>query len=238
MASVFLYAAYAVLGAALGSLLLPTRIAVRVKRPAEHGPEEAHVDCAVLAGLVGLRLWIRPEGRRLGVFLVRWAAAVPSLPRRGTGAASRRPAEPASCPGHAVGDKPAADGGSFLDRAARLVELLGRPTRRFLQRCPGAVRLSRLRLSGRFGCTDPAQTGTLHGYLQGLRSVHGGRVQLDLLPDFERVGLRGQVHLVLHFHLGYALGLLLVFGARVARRWLAARCSALSWRPRSAQHVS
>ena len=235
MVSVLLYASYALLGMALALLLLPTRIGVRAARCEEHDLGEAHVDWAVLAGLIGLRLRVGPDGRCLYALLGGWAARLPLLGRRRAAVSGSRRAETATRAPPAPPRTRARGAGTPMDRATGLVRLLGPPGLRFVRGCPRTVKLSMLRAHGRFGFEDPAQTGALHGCMQGLRSVCGRRVQLDVLPDFERAGLRGEVHLVVRLHLGYALCLTLLFGARVFLRWLVTRFPAVCWRPRFAQ---
>jgi hypothetical protein len=81
---------------------------------------------------------------------------------------------------------------------------------------------------GSFGFADPARTGSVFGYLQALRAVVPRRLRLDLRPDFERPGVRGEATLLLHLYLGSLLFVVLRFGLQVGWRWLRGR---LAFRP-------
>ncbi len=84
----------------------------------------------------------------------------------------------------------------------------------------GAVDIARLRLEGRFGLPDPAETGMLYGALCPLVQIaqsHGARI--DLRPDFSGacLDLVGGGHVVLHpVRIAAALGR---FGWQNRKAW-------------------
>ena len=103
-----------------------------------------------------------------------------------------------------------------------LVRLLIEPSLRLLASLPRTIRLKRLRIEGRLGFADPAQTGRVYGYLQAV-AAHKGKIQINVSPDFVRAGAFGRLDLVAHLHLGLLLLHLGRFGSQVAYRLLAAR---------------
>ena len=103
-----------------------------------------------------------------------------------------------------------------------LVRLLIRPSLRLLASLPRTIQLKRLRIQGRLGFADPAQTGRVYGYLQAV-AARKGKIQINVSPDFVRTGAFGRLDLVAHLHLGLLLLLLGRFGSQVAYRLLAAR---------------
>ena len=108
-----------------------------------------------------------------------------------------------------------------------LVPLLIKPGFGLLASLPRTMRLRRLRIQGRLGFADPAQTGRVCGYLQAV-AAHKGKVQINVSPDFVRPGAFGRLDLVAHLHLGLLILLLGRFGSQVAYRLLAVRNSVTS----------
>ncbi len=103
-----------------------------------------------------------------------------------------------------------------------LVRLLIKPSLRLLASLPRTVWLKKLRVQGRLGFADPAQTGRVYGYLQAV-AARKGKVQINVSPDFVRAGAFGRLDLVAHLHLGLLMLLLGRFGSQVAYRLLAVR---------------
>ena len=102
------------------------------------------------------------------------------------------------------------------------MRLLFEPSLRLLASLPRTIRLKRLRVQGRLGFADPAQTGRVYGYLQAV-AAHKGKVQINVNPDFVRPGAFGRLDLVAHLHLGLLILLLGRFGSQAAYRLLATR---------------
>ena len=103
-----------------------------------------------------------------------------------------------------------------------LVRLLIKPGLGLLASLPRTMQLKRLRVQGRIGLADPAQTGRIYGYLQAV-AAHEGKVQINVSPDFVRAGAFGRLDLVAHLHLGLLILLLGRFGSQVVYRLLVAR---------------
>jgi len=102
-----------------------------------------------------------------------------------------------------------------------LVPLLIEPSLGLLASLPRTIRLKKLRVQGRLGFADPAQTGRVYGYVQAL-AARKGKVQINVSPDFVRVGAFGRLDLVAYLHLGLLILLLGRFSVQVAYRLLAA----------------
>lgn len=103
-----------------------------------------------------------------------------------------------------------------------LAHLLFKPSLRFLASLPRIIRFKKLRLQGRLGFADPAQTGRIYGYLQAV-AANQKKVQINVSPDFVRTGAFGRLDLVAHLHLGLLMLLLGRLGAQVTYRVLAVR---------------
>ncbi len=103
-----------------------------------------------------------------------------------------------------------------------LVRLLIKPSLGLLASLPRIIRLKKLRIRGRLGLADPAQTGRIYGYLQAV-AARKGKIQINVSPDFVRTGAFGRLDLVAHLHLGLLILLLGRFGSQAAYRLLAAR---------------
>jgi hypothetical protein len=93
------------------------------------------------------------------------------------------------------------------------------------------IKSYKLRVNGCFGFENPATTGSIYGYLNGLKVLNNKKLQLDLKPDFQAPGLNGHLALYLRFHLGYLTFLALAFAVRVGFRWLSIRLSTWKFRP-------
>ena len=244
---------YTLLGLVLGVFLLPVAIGLRLDRPRPENLLTLRLDWTFFAGLAGLclhfqaarwRLYPLVLGCRLKFFHLQLHPKKTPRPERAK-VSPRPPAEPEranASPRPPAGPerqarsseagprpgKPKASVSAF-DRLVRLVDLLYGPGRGFLRYLPRTIKLYRLRLNGCFGFHNPAETGFVHGYLEGLSIFNSKILEIDLKPDFTRPGLNGRLCLVIHLHLGLLLALALIFATRVGCRWLAAR---LTWLPR------
>ena len=231
---------YILLGLVLGVFLLPVAIGLRLDRPWPEDPLTLRLDWTFFAGLAGFCLRFQAArwhlyplvlGCRLKFFHLQLHPGKTPRPERAK-VSPHPPAEPEprARPSDA-GPRPGKSKASVspFDRLVRLIDLLYGPGRGFLRHLPKTIKLYRLRLKGCFGFHNPAETGFVHGYLEGLSIFNSNRLQVDLKPDFTRSGLNANLCLVVHLHLGLLLLLALIFAARVGCRWLATR---LTWLPR------
>ena len=208
----WLFPALGALG--LGALCAPMALALRCRR--EDLPEswEWGVRLSFFWGGLGLGLRWGPKGLRIAPVLLGRFLPYPSLPLRTR--AKRRPktrrkAEQETAP----------KARAWNLRA--LVRLLIKPSLGLLASLPRIIWLKRLRIQGRLGFADPAQTGRIYGYLQAVAAAHQGKMQINVSPDFVRAGAFGRLDLVAHLHLGLLILLLGRFGSQTAYRLLAAR---------------
>ena len=197
----------------LGALCAPMALALRWRR--EDLPEswEWGVRLSFFGGGLGLGLRWGPKGLRIAPVLLGRFLPYPWLPLRTRvkrRPKTRRKAEQEATP-------------KARERNLRaLVRLLIKPSLGLLASLPRIIRLKRLRVQGRLGFADPAQTGRVYGYLQAV-AARKGKVQINVSPDFVRAGAFGRLDLVAHLHLGLLILLLGRFGSQVAYRLLAAR---------------
>jgi len=64
------------------------------------------------------------------------------------------------------------------------------------------IRLDFLRATGRFGFSDPAETGRVFGQLcPVIYALPNDRINLTCTPDFDRRCLEGEIELALHFQI-------------------------------------
>jgi len=217
----------------LGLLLLPVVLHLRVERADPAGPLGVELGCALFAGLAGLQVESRQTrwhyhpwllGRRVTL----WGAGRRARPGRAQPVASPAPPPTGAAPGQAPGATSGPGPEPVLQRLSGMAHLAGRPAWRLARGVAGAFRLRRVCVRGSFGFADPARTGSVFGYLQALRAVVPRRLRLDLRPDFERPGVRGEATLLLHLYLGYLLFVVLRYGLQVGWRWLRGR---LAFRP-------
>lgn len=208
----WLFPALGALG--LGALCAPMALALRCRR--EDLPEswEWGVRLSFFWGGLGLGLRWGPKGLRIAPVLLGRFLPYPSLPLRTRvkrRPKTRRKAEQEAAP-------------KARERNPRaLVRLLIKPSLGLLASLPRIIRLKRLRVQGRLGLADPAQTGRIYGYLQAVAAAHQGKMQINVSPDFVRAGAFGRLDLVAHLHLGLLILLLGRFGSQAAYRLLAAR---------------
>ena len=208
----WLFPALGALG--LGALCAPMALALRCRR--EDLPEswEWGIRLSFFWGGLGLGLRWGPKGLRIAPVLLGRFLPYPSLPLRTRvkrRPKTRRKAEQEAAP-------------KARERNLRaLVHLLIKPSLGLLASLPRIIRLKRLRVQGRLGFADPAQTGRIYGYLQAVAAAHQGKMQINVSPDFVRAGAFGRLDLVAHLHLGLLILLLGRFGSQAAYRLLAAR---------------
>ena len=197
----------------LGALCVPISLGLRCRR--EDLPEswEWGARLSFFWGGFGLGLRGGAKGLHIAPVLLGCFLPYPYLPLRPR--VKRRPKKRRKAEHEAV---PTA-----RERNLRgLVRLLFEPSLRLLASLPRIIRLKRLRVQGRLGFADPAQTGRAYGYLQAVAG-RKGTVQINVSPDFVRPGAFGRLDLVAHLHLGLLILLLGRFGWQVAYRSLAAR---------------
>lgn len=194
---------------ALGALCAPMTLALRCRR--EDFPEawEWGVRLSFFWGGLGLGLRWGTKGLCIAPVLFGQFLPYPRLPLR-PAVQRQRKAAPEAAP--KVSERPRRPN----------MRLLIKPSLRLLASLPRTIRLRRLRVEGRLGFADPAQTGRVYGYLQAV-AAHKGKVRITVSPDFVRPGAFGRVDLVAHLHLGLFILLLGRFGSQVAYRLLAAR---------------
>lgn len=208
----WLFPALGALG--LGALCAPMALALRCRR--ENLPEswEWGVRLSFFWGGLGLGLRWGPKGLRIAPVLLGRFLPYPSLPLRTR--AKRRPKT------RRKAEQEAAPKARAWNLRA-LVRLLIKPSLGLLASLPRIIWLKRLRIQGRLGFADPAQTGRIYGYLQAVAAAHQGKMQINVSPDFVRTGAFGRLDLVAHLHLGLLILLLGRFGSQAAYRLLAAR---------------
>ena len=196
----------------LGALCAPISLGLRCRR--EDLPEswEWGARLSFFWGGLGLGLRWGDKGLRIAPVLLGQFLPHPSLPLR-TG--KRRPKK------RRKPEQEAAPKAREWNLRG-LVRLLFEPSLRLLASLPRTIRLKRLRVQGRLGFADPAQTGRAYGYLQAVAG-RKGTVQINVSPDFVRPGAFGRLDLVAHLHLGLLILLLGRFGWQVAYRLLATR---------------
>ena len=208
----WLFPALGALG--LGALCAPMALALRCRR--EDLPEswEWGVRLSFFWGGLGLGLRWGPKGLRIAPVLLGRFLPYPSLPLRTR--AKRRPKT------RRKAEQEAAPKARAWNLRA-LVRLLIKPSLGLLASLPRIIWLKRLRIQGRLGLADPAQTGRIYGYLQAVAAAHQGKMQINVSPDFVRAGAFGRLDLVAHLHLGLLILLLGRFGSQAAYRLLAVR---------------
>ena len=197
----------------LGALCAPMALALRCRREGLPESWEWGVRLSFFWGGLGLGLRWRSKGLCIAPVLLGQFLSYPLLPLRTQVKRRQRARRQAK--------KEAAPKAS--ERNLRvLVRLLIKPSRRLLASLPRTIRLKRLRIRGRLGFADPAQTGRIYGYLQAV-AADKGKIQINVSPDFVRAGAFGRLDLVAHLHLGLLILHLGRFGSQVAYRLLAAR---------------
>ena len=210
-------------GAGLAALaaLLPIRLRCRWDCPTVPSEAALYLTGGPWLGLLGLYLRRGPGSWRLGA-----ALAGRPLPGLRLGGASPRPAAMAVQEPAKASRKAWPSGRRTKPERGSLARPLAAPLARFARSVPGTLRLRRLRVHGCWGTADPARTGLFFGAVQAVAPLLPARLDLDLAPDFQRQGFRGQVEVCLWFHLGLALLLLGRLLASIAwvflrRRWAA-----------------
>ena len=188
-------------------------LALRCRREGLPESWEWGVRLSFFWGGLGLGLRWRPKGLCIAPVLLGQFLPYPYLPLRPQAKRRQRARRRAK--------REAAPKASERNLRA-LVRLLVKPSLGLLASLPRIIRLKRLRVQGRLGFADPAQTGRVYGYLQAV-AARKGKVQINVSPDFVRAGAFGRLDLVAHLHLGLLILLLGRFGSQAAYRLLAAR---------------
>ncbi len=210
----WLFPALVVLSAlGLGALCAPMALALRCRREGLPESWEWGVRLSFFWGGLGLGLRWRSKGLCIAPVLLGQFLPYPYLPLRTQVKRRQRARRQAK--------KEAAPKASERNLRS-LVRLLIKPSRRLLASLPRTMQLKRLRIQGRLGFADPAQTGRIYGYLQAV-AADKGKIQINVSPDFVRAGAFGRLDLVAHLNLGLLILLLGRFGPQVAYRVLAAR---------------
>ena len=210
----WLFPALVVLSAlGLGALCAPMALALRCRREGLPESWEWGVRLSFFWGGLGLGLRWRSKGLCIAPVLLGQFLPYPYLPLRTQVKRRQRARRQAK--------KEAAPKASERNLRS-LVRLLIKPSRRLLASLPRTMQLKRLRIQGRLGFADPAQTGRIYGYLQAV-VADKGKIQINVSPDFVRAGAFGRLDLVAHLNLGLLILLLGRFGPQVAYRVLAAR---------------
>ena len=210
----WLFPALVVLSAlGLGALCAPMALALRCRREGLPESWEWGVRLSFFLGGLGLGLRWRSKGLCIAPVLLGQFLPYPYLPLRTQVKRRQRARRQAK--------KEAAPKASERNLRS-LVRLLIKPSRRLLASLPRTMQLKRLRIQGRLGFADPAQTGRIYGYLQAV-AADKGKIQINVSPDFVRAGAFGRLDLVAHLNLGLLILLLGRFGSQVAYRVLAAR---------------
>ena len=202
---------FGVLG--FGALCVPMTLALRCRREGLPESWEWGARLSFFCGGLGLGLRWGPKGLCIAPVLLGQFLPYPSLPLRTQVKRRQRARRQAK--------KEAAPKTSERNLRAR-VRLLIKPSLKLLASLPRTMRLKRLRIRGRLGFADPAQTGRIYGYLQAV-AADKGKIQINVSPDFVRAGAFGRLDLVAHLNLGLLILLLGRFGSQVAYRVLAAR---------------
>tara|TARA_Y100000588_G_scaffold361493_1_gene422349 strand:+ start:535 stop:1209 length:675 start_codon:yes stop_codon:yes gene_type:complete len=219
-------------GLVLAFFLLPTRIGLRLQRPSESQALNAVFSWSFFAGIVGLCLSLQKGKRHLSFFVAGHPLAFLSLTLGGK-AKKKKTAAPKKQA--AVDDKEKtteeAPSKPLLQRLSFLADLLLRPMLRFLPRLKHPFGLYKLRVQGEIGFADPCKTGKLCGYIYILNTFKNRNLDIDIYPNFTSPGMRGQLQLIIRFHLGYLLFLILALGLEIGIRWLILRLVRPSWRP-------
>jgi hypothetical protein len=205
---------------------LPLCLSIRVDRPSPAAAVRIEIRFGFYRALAGISLRLAGPQRLLQILLLNRQLPIFRLDLRakktpGTkkGSASTRREKKAA---QAEDQNTSTDNNSNRDILLLLRSLM-HPLLRFLVRFPRVSWLSELTVNGRFGFADPAQTGSLYGFLQALRALPIKRVHFELMPDFCARGISGQLHLTLHIHLGFIIALCIRLLAQIGLRYIAMR---------------
>lgn len=242
MLTVLLCALLAIAGLILAVLVLPVTIRLAVARENPDVPPALAGSVGLASGLVGVE--VKGGDHSLEMRGSLFGRAVPRpVYTMGTdtsdnGPAKAKPAESvnseAADPTKKAG-RPTPSRRSQVRRIQRLMRVLGSPALRLVGSMPRTLSLRRLSLSGQFGFPDPAQTGRVLGLLQALQVHTWRRLQIRVRPDWVGSEMRLRGELLLHFHLGLLLLLIIRCAAQMAWRWILSWIASLAWRPGAAR---
>ena len=139
---------------------------------------------------------------KIGVFLLRWRLFAVRLQK--SGRRERRMTARTISP-----EKRKTSFREGIRQVRKIVAFRG-PVMRLLRSIRRAITLRQIRCSGWFGFNDPATTGMVFGWLQGVRSLLPSKsTVLTLSPDFERRRFDGTVSLVVTVHI-FRIGMSLI----------------------------
>ena len=221
-------------------LALPLVLVVRGGRCADDAPLGLECGVSLWLGLVGITCR-RPAGRKIwevGPRLCGWTAGIwyrfgtshshQEVPEEAAEARGADETEPETPPESAE-DKETPLLARVRQQASSLRPLVG-PAWGLVRSCPKALSIRRLQVTGSIGLQDPATTGWLQGLLHVLYDVMPGPIEVDVESDFVEAGVRGEVVVKLHLHLGKLLFFIVWFALIAGTRWLFTRLSL--WRTR------
>ena len=217
---------YALAALGIGALCLPIVLALQFQRDGLPAAWQLLVQLAFFRGGLGIGLELGPQRRSLVPVLLGKTLPFPSLALDTQSKQKKKKNEQA--------EKTTTLKTETKDPSAKsdlfgLLRLLFRPGLSLLASLPRTIGLKSLRIKGRLGFADPAQTGSINGYLQIVKSFKNKLININISPDFTRPGAFGQLDIVAHFHLGLLFLLLGRFGLQVGYRYLAARL--FGWKP-------
>ena len=205
---------------------LPLCLSVRVDRPTPTAAINIEIRFGLYRALAGISLRLAGPQRLLQILLfnrqlpvVRLDLTAKKAPGAKKDSASTRSKKKTA---QTEDQDPSTDNNSNRNILLLLRSLM-RPLLSFLVRFPRVFWLSELAVSGRFGFADPAQTGSLYGFVQALRALPIKRIHFELIPDFCARGACGQIHLTLHIHLGFIIALCIRLLAQIGLRYIAMR---------------
>lgn len=248
-----MYMLCALVAVVVAVLALPVAIRLAVAREEPGEAPDLGGTAALAFGLVGVAARGRGNLWELRVHLFGFSLPRPVI-SLGSGATTGEGAEAITADKHkltaapeeagaAVGEKP--DEGepapatrgplAALRRVMDLLDLAGAPALSLVRSLPRVLHLRRGRVSGRYGFSDPGQTGRVFGALQALQAHTWQRLQVRLQPDWADTEVRVRVDVLLHFHLGLLLCYVLRCAAQVSWRWLAGRVTSWTWLPGAAR---
>jgi len=221
-----LYAlAYVAIALIIAGFTLPVVIDLKLERFS--GNPDLCLSGALFGGLLGLSVTSRP-GKPLSIslLLLGYRPIVIALQRK-----AKTAAQPATPPTPSDPPEPATSATPLGERLSTMGRWLLKPSLQFLRSLPRVFAVKKLHIRGCLGLGNPAHTGSAFGFLQALKVSYGGRLRLDIHPDFIHTDFRGTLEARLYLHLGLLLLLLLRTALQIAGRWLAMRLAWFPWKP-------
>lgn len=217
---------YALAALGLGVLCLPIALSLQFRRDGLPVAWKLLVQMAFFRGGIGFGLHLDAENRSLMPVLLGKTIPFPTLslnPKPGQKKTVAKQTEQTAKPKDKTVEQ------SATQDLLATIRLVLKPGLKLLASMPHIIGLKSLQIKGNLGFNDPAQTGSINGYIQALKYFKNNKIRIDITPDFTRPGAFGQLELTAHFHLGLLLLLLGRFGLQVASRFLAVRL--WGWQP-------